>query len=122
MFLLLWNAAKAAFGEQNKMKVYSKVYKNYGDPALPAALKEYHVSVNWYINPFKNTTNRPSGAVGVEEINGLVQNAKGLVYEMPDGSWYEWECYTKETSASITNMAKPLSDANTFLGLTSLNK
>ena len=24
------NAAKAAFGEQNKMKVYPKVYKNYG--------------------------------------------------------------------------------------------
>ena len=34
-------------------------------------------------------TNRPCEAVGVEEINGLVQNAKGLVYEMPNGSWYE---------------------------------
>ena len=32
------------------------------------------------------TTNRPCEAVGVEEINGLVQNAKGLVYEMPMGS------------------------------------
>ena len=27
----------------------------------------------------KYTTNRPCEAVGVEEINGLVQNAKGLV-------------------------------------------
>ena len=27
------NAAKAAFGEQNKMKVYPKVYKNYGESA-----------------------------------------------------------------------------------------
>ena len=35
------------------------------------------------------TTNRPCEAVGVEEINGLVQNAKGLVYEMPKGSWSE---------------------------------
>lgn len=37
----------------------------------------------------KYTTNRPCEAVGVEEINGLVQNAKGLVYEMPKGSLYE---------------------------------
>ena len=44
-----------------------------------------------------NTPNRPCEAVGVEEINGLVQNAKGLVVEMPkelvvempDGSRYE---------------------------------
>ena len=28
------------------------------------------------------TTNRLCGAVGVEEINGLVQNAKGLVVPM----------------------------------------
>ena len=28
------------------------------------------------------TTNRPCEAVGVEEINGLVQNAKGLVVPM----------------------------------------
>ena len=27
------------------------------------------------------TTNRPCEAVGVEEINGLVQNAKWFVYE-----------------------------------------
>ena len=37
----------------------------------------------------KYTTNRPCEAVGVEEINELVQNAKGLVVEMPDGSWSE---------------------------------
>ena len=34
-------------------------------------------------------TNRPCEAVGAEEINGLVQNAKGLVYEMPKGAWSE---------------------------------
>ena len=40
-----------------------------------------------------NTTNRPCGAVGVEEINGLVQNAKGLVVR--NAKWAVYKCQRK---------------------------
>ena len=50
------------------------------------------------------TTNRPCEAVGVEEINGLVQNAKGLVYEMPNGSWSETLQKHKRINDWIANL------------------
>ena len=40
-------------------------------------VKGYRLKVKGKVN----TTNRPCEAVGVEEINGLVRNAKGLVYD-----------------------------------------
>ena len=50
------------------------------------------------------TTNRLFGAVGVEEINGLVQNTKGLVVEIPKGSLYEMPNGSRyeETNGSCT--------------------
>ena len=38
----------------------------------------------------KYTTNRPCEAVGVEEIKGLVQNAKGLVVR--NAKWAVYKC------------------------------
>ena len=52
-----------------------------------------------------NTTNRPCEAVGVEEINGLVQNAKGFVVR--NARWAVYKCQmvrdTKRQRARVRN-------------------